>query len=57
MSPGSMGDPASRRRTLPRVVQMDADLSHDPNSVPDLLQALEAGADLVLATRYRRGVR
>jgi len=39
------------------VVQMDADLSHDPNSVPDLLQALEAGADLVLATRYRQGVR
>jgi len=32
------------------VVQMDADLSHDPNSVPDLLRALAAGADLVLAT-------
>jgi len=39
------------------VVQMDADLSHDPNSVPDLLRALAAGADLVLATRYRDGVR
>jgi dolichol-phosphate mannosyltransferase len=39
------------------IVQMDADLSHDPNSVPDLLQALEQGADLVLATRYRDGVR
>jgi dolichol-phosphate mannosyltransferase len=36
---------------------MDADLSHDPNSIPDLLKALEAGADLVLATRYREGVR
>jgi len=39
------------------VVQMDADLSHDPKAVPDLIQALEAGSDLVLATRYRDGVR
>lgn len=39
------------------VVQMDADLSHDPNSVPDLLNALDAGSDLVLATRYLNGVR
>src|SRR5260221_12911903 len=39
------------------VVQMDADLSHDPNSVPDLLRELDAGADLVLATRYLNGVR
>ena len=39
------------------VVQMDADLSHDPKAVPELLQALEAGSDLVLATRYRDGVR
>ena len=39
------------------VVQMDADLSHDPKAVPELLQALESGSDLVLATRYRDGVR
>jgi dolichol-phosphate mannosyltransferase len=39
------------------VVQMDADLSHKPESVPDLLAALDRGADLVLATRYREGVR
>jgi dolichol-phosphate mannosyltransferase len=38
------------------IVQMDADLSHDPNSVPDLLREL-VSADLVLATRYRDGVR
>jgi len=36
---------------------MDADLSHDPNAVPELLHAVDAGADLVLATRYRDGVR
>jgi dolichol-phosphate mannosyltransferase len=48
-----------RHRTEPccAVVQMDADLSHKPEAVPDLLAALERGADLVLATRYRDGVR
>ena len=48
-----------RQRTEPccAVVQMDADLSHKPESVPDLLSALDRGADLVLATRYREGLR
>ena len=39
------------------IVQMDADLSHDPASVPDLLLAESGGADLVLASRYLDGVR
>ncbi|MCE0498112.1 MAG: polyprenol monophosphomannose synthase [Methylacidiphilales bacterium] len=39
------------------IVQMDADLSHDPNSVPELIRLLDQGADLVIATRYRDGVR
>ena len=39
------------------IVQMDADLSHDPEAIGDFLRELEAGADLVLATRYRNGVR
>ncbi len=39
------------------VVQMDADLSHDPAAIGDLLRALDEGADLALATRYRGGVR
>jgi dolichol-phosphate mannosyltransferase len=48
-----------RHRTEPcgAVVQMDADLSHKPESVPDLTAAIDRGADLVLATRYREGVR
>jgi dolichol-phosphate mannosyltransferase len=48
-----------RHRTEPcgAVVQMDADLSHKPESVPELVAALDRGADLVLATRYREGVR
>jgi dolichol-phosphate mannosyltransferase len=37
-----------------RVVQMDADLSHPPESVPALLDAL-AEADLVVGSRYVRG--
>ncbi len=37
------------------VVQMDADLSHDPADLPRLLAPLMSGADLVLGTRYLRG--
>ncbi len=46
-----------RAESCGAVVQMDADLSHKPESVPEMLAALERGADLVLATRYREGVR
>jgi len=38
-----------------RIVQMDADLSHDPADVPRLLAALDAGADLALGSRYVPG--
>jgi dolichol-phosphate mannosyltransferase len=37
------------------LVQMDADLSHDPAVVPDLLRAVEAGADLAIGSRYVPG--
>jgi dolichol-phosphate mannosyltransferase len=37
------------------VVEMDADLSHDPADLPRLLEPLSAGADLVLGTRYVPG--
>ncbi len=37
-----------------RVVQMDADLSHDPRYIPDLVRAAE-GADLVVGSRYCPG--
>ena len=37
------------------VVQMDADFSHDPASLPRLLTPLMGGADLVLGTRYMPG--
>ena len=37
------------------VVEMDADLSHDPADLPRLLEPLAAGADLVLGSRYVAG--
>jgi dolichol-phosphate mannosyltransferase len=37
------------------VVEMDADLSHDPADLPRLVAAAEAGADLVLGSRYVAG--
>jgi dolichol-phosphate mannosyltransferase len=38
-----------------RIVQMDADLSHDPAYIPALLQA-SATYDLVLGSRYLKGI-
>ena len=39
-----------------RIVQMDADWSHDPAATPGLLALLEAGtADLVIGSRYVKG--
>ena len=37
------------------LVEMDADLSHDPASLPDLLQAAVDGAELSLGSRYVPG--
>ena len=38
------------------AIQMDADWSHDPATLPGLLAPLEAGtADLVIGSRYTRG--
>jgi len=37
------------------IVQMDADFSHDPATLPKLLAPLMRDADLVLGTRYMRG--
>jgi len=37
------------------LVEMDADLSHDPLSLPDLLAAVEGGADLAIGSRYVAG--
>jgi dolichol-phosphate mannosyltransferase len=37
------------------IVQMDADLSHDPSELPTMFAALDAGADAVIGSRYIPG--
>jgi dolichol-phosphate mannosyltransferase len=37
------------------VLEMDCDFSHDPADVPRLVDAVEAGADLALGSRYVEG--
>ena len=39
------------------LVEMDADLSHDPATLPELLEAVADGADLAIGTRYMPGGR
>jgi dolichol-phosphate mannosyltransferase len=39
------------------VVEMDADLSHDPADVPRLLAALGDGVDVAVGSRYLNGIR
>jgi dolichol-phosphate mannosyltransferase len=39
------------------IVQMDADLSHDPAAISDLIAPIVEGADLVLGSRYMPGGR
>jgi dolichol-phosphate mannosyltransferase len=38
-----------------RLIQIDADLSHDPTSIPALLQAVADGADVAVGSRYVEG--
>lgn len=42
-------------RNYSYILEMDADLSHDPNEIPNLLTAIE-DADLVIGSRYIDGV-
>jgi dolichol-phosphate mannosyltransferase len=45
------------QRPYDYILQMDADLSHDPVDLPKLLEQAAKGDDLVLASRYYHGVR
>jgi dolichol-phosphate mannosyltransferase len=38
------------------VGQMDADLSHDPKYLPEMIRLADAGADLVIGSRYLNGI-
>ena len=44
-----------RRARGDMLVCMDADLSHPPEALPQMLRALEAGADFVIGSRYIAG--
>lgn len=37
------------------IVEMDADMSHDPRYLPDLLEALDDGADVAVGSRNIKG--
>ena len=43
------------RSRFDRIVVMDADLSHPPESIPDLLEELDADCDMVVGSRYLGG--
>jgi dolichol-phosphate mannosyltransferase len=44
-----------KKSPVQAIVQLDADLSHDPASIPNLLQAIREGADVAVGTRYALG--
>jgi len=44
-----------RRARFDRIVVMDADLSHPPDRIADLLAALDDGCDIVVGSRYVPG--
>jgi len=37
------------------ILEMDADFSHDPKYIPDMLRLAEEGADMVVGSRYVKG--
>jgi dolichol-phosphate mannosyltransferase len=37
------------------ILQMDADLSHDPQYITEFIKAAREGTDLVIGTRYQKG--
>ena len=43
------------QRGYDRFLEMDADLSHDPNDLPKLFRALDDGADVVIGSRNVAG--
>jgi dolichol-phosphate mannosyltransferase len=49
------GFSAGMERGYDRIVQIDADLSHDPAVIPALLRVVEDGADVAIGSRYVPG--
>lgn len=39
------------------VITMDGDNTHDPTLIPEMVRRIEAGADIVVASRFQRGAK
>lgn len=51
-----LGFTESIKQINPYVLfEMDADLSHNPEDIPNFLKEIEKGADMVIGTRYSKG--
>ncbi|MBI1919243.1 glycosyltransferase family 2 protein [Candidatus Microgenomates bacterium] len=48
-------DYAIRKLGAEVIFEMDADLSHDPKKIPEFLQKIDEGYDMVIGTRYSAG--
>ncbi|MDD2707088.1 MAG: polyprenol monophosphomannose synthase [Verrucomicrobiae bacterium] len=44
-------------RSYDLIFEMDADLSHDPGEIPNFIDRIQGGADLVVGSRYVDGIR
>jgi len=51
-----MGFQWALERDYEFILEMDADLSHNPDDVPRLIKKCESGYDLVVGSRYCKGV-
>ena len=51
-----LGFAIARERSYPCAIEMDADLSHDPNDIPRFLAEIN-NADVVIGSKYVRGSR
>lgn len=51
-----MGFRWALEREYQYILEMDADLSHNPEDVPTLIQKCKSGYDLVIGSRYCKGV-
>jgi len=52
----AMGFQWALERDYEYIIEMDADLSHNPDDVPRLIEKCESGYDLVVGSRYCNGV-
>ncbi len=44
------------KRNYKYFFEMDADLSHDPSKIPEFIEKIKEGYDLVIGSRYLKGI-